>query len=294
MILFVGSYGAGITIRVPRIPQAGETIKETELNITHGGKSSNQAVAAARYGAEAALITAIGADPFGESARELWDREGIDHSRVKVVAAATMAGAIIVEPNGENRIAIAPGALDELTPQEIETCREAFEAADVVVVCLEIPAASAERAITLGKECGATVVLNPAPAAPLDHLVIAQADYLIPNETEYEFLTAEAYSAPSHQTVICTRGAYGVDVISNGRCEHFRPLSQAEVVDTTGAGDTFVGTFAAAIDNDQAVAEAIGRAIVASSLSVTAREVIPSIPNRQAVDAAYLTYCSSQ
>lgn len=290
MILVVGSYGAGITIRVPRVPEAGETIGGSTLNIGHGGKSSNQAVTAARQGAQVSLLTALGDDAFARSARSLWEQEGVEHDGVKSSNGSTMAGVIVVEPSGENRIAIAPGVLDELTPEDLDAQHGKFRDADIVVVCLEVPGSTAERAITLAKECGATVILNPAPAAPLSHEVIAQADYLVPNQSEHEFYVSDGYQAPHSQTVVRTQGADGVEVTSGGSSQTFPALPQQSVVDTTGAGDTFVGTFAAALDAGEELGQAVQRAIVASSLAVTVAEVIPSIPGRAAVDDALATY----
>lgn len=290
MILVVGSYGAGITARVPRMPEAGETIGESTVSIGHGGKSSNQAVTIARQGCAVQILTAIGNDSFGTSAKELWVREGVGHEQVKVVENSTMSGIILVEPNGENRIAIAPGALSELTPGDMDQNIAAFKAADVVVVCLEIPIKAAERAITLAKECGAIVVLNPAPAAALNPDVIAQTDYFIPNQTEYEFYLEQGYNPPAGQTLVVTQGQDGV-MIQHGDTEHHAPpFPQSNVVDTTGAGDTFVGTFAAAIASGLALVPAVQRAIVASSLSVTVAEVIPSIPDAQTVDLKLSEY----
>lgn len=290
MILVVGSYGAGITVQLPRVPEAGETISGSTLAIGHGGKSSNQAVAISRQGGRAALITALGEDSFAQDARAMWDEEGVDHSGVKVVPGASMAGVIMVEPSGENRIVIAPGALDELTPEDLDERRAAFEAADLVVVGLEIPVATAERAITLAHDSGATVVLNPAPAASLRHDVLALADYLLPNETEHAFYAEDGYVAPEQQTVILTRGGQGARITRAGQTQDVAAHRQERVVDTTGAGDTFVGTFAAALDAGDEVEDAVRRAVVASSLSVTVAEVIPSIPGRAEVDAALATY----
>lgn len=290
MILVVGSYGAGITLRVPRIPAAGETIGGSTLAIGYGGKSSNQAVTIARQGGEVHLLTAVGDDTFADAARAMWTQEGVGHSWVKTSPGSTMSGVIVVEPSGENRIAIAPGVLDELAPVDLDAHRDLFAAADIVVVCLEIPVSTAERAITLAREAGATVVLNPAPAAPLDHGVIAMADYFVPNQTEHEFYTREGYCAPSTQTVIVTQGCDGASITTADGTEILAPLPQPAVVDTTGAGDTFVGTFAAALDAGEELRMAVQRALVASSLSVTVAEVIPSIPGRDAVDGALAAY----
>ncbi|WP_256839875.1 ribokinase [Ornithinimicrobium faecis] len=290
MILVVGSYGAGIAVRVPRVPEGGETIADSTLNIGHGGKSSNQAVAAARQGASVSLLTALGDDAFAESARTLWDEEGIDHSAVKASSGSTMAGVIIVEPSGENRIAIAPGVLDDLTPDDLEQHRSLFAAADLVVICLEVPTPVVERAITLAKENDSTVILNPAPATSLSHEVIAQVDYFVPNQSEHEFYVREGYQALPTQTVVLTQGVDGATITTGDGTETLAPLPQPQVVDTTGAGDTFVGTFAAALDAGEDLRPAVQRAIVASSLAVTVAEVIPSIPGRAAVDDALTNY----
>ncbi len=294
MILVVGSYGAGITVRVPRLPEAGETIGDSVVNIGHGGKSSNQAVAITRQGGEASIITAIGSDAFGESARHLWHDEGVNHDRVKTVEGASMTGIILVEPNGENRIAIAPGALAQLTPVDLEQHRDAFVEADFLVVCLEVPAAVIERAISLAKETDTKIVLNPAPATALPHEVIAQADYFIPNESEYAFYVADGYVPLNSQTLVVTQGGQGVVIRRGDREDRIKPLSQKAVVDTTGAGDTFVGTFTAALDAGEDLAQATRRAVVASSLAVTVAEVIPSIPTKNAVQLALSEYLDNE
>lgn len=284
MILVVGSYGAGITVRVPRVPEAGETIGDSAVNIGHGGKSSNQAVAIARQGGAVEILTAVGTDAFGDSAKKLWRSEGVSHDGVKTVDGSSMVGMIMVEPTGENRIAIAPGALLELSPQDIDAHSAAFQAADIVVVCLEVPVPTVARAIVLAKETGATVILNPAPAANLSQDLIARADYFIPNETEYEFYVRQGYERPAAQTLIVTQGEEGVLVKNSDGEQRIAPFPQTSVVDTTGAGDTFVGTFAAALDAGLGLIPAVQRAIVSSSLSVTVAEAVPSIPDKTTVD----------
>lgn len=290
MILTIGSYGAGITVTMPRIPDAGETMGGAGIAIGHGGKSSNQAVAAARQGAQVEIVSTLGPDSFAESARQLWQSEGIAHDLVKTDEAATMAGIIMVEPSGENRIAIAPGALDNLTPHDIDERIAAIERADVVVVCLEVPAPTIEHAIKRAKELGKTVILNPAPAAELGQDAIAAVDYFIPNSSEYAFYRGLGYEPPAGQVCILTRGGDGVTIRRGAEEEGVPPLPQTDVVDTTGAGDTFVGTFAAAIDSGLDVTAAAERAVVASSLCVTRAEVIPSIPTSSEVDQALARY----
>ena len=287
MILVIGSYGTGITMRVPRIPEGGETVSGAQLSIGFGGKSSNQAVAARRQGAEQVeLITAIGDDAFGRDAKKLWADEGVGAGGVVTVGGvSTMAGGIFVEPSGENRIVIAPGALDHLTKAHLDSQADLFDRASVVVLCLEIPGEVVAHAIAMAKDRGVTIVLNPAPAAPLDPAAIAAADFFVPNESEFEYYAANGYERAPGQTLIVTQGASGVTVTGDSGVTRFSPLPQEMVVDTTGAGDTFVGTFAAAISAGREVADAVERAIVASSLSVTGNEVIPAIPDRETVDA---------
>lgn len=287
MIAFVGSYGVGITFRVPRVPDAGETLSGASLAMGHGGKSSNQAIAAARQGASTSLLTAIGGDGFGSAARELWEQEGIDYSTSFTLDdSETMAGIILVEPDGSNRIAIASGALDLLTPGLMEEKRGLFEAADIVVITLEIPVETAERAIELAHEAGSTIILNPAPAAELSSVAISRADYFIPNESEYAFYSSLGYQRPAGQTLIVTLGKAGARVETDEGSVEFDPIDPfAPVVDTTGAGDTFVGSFAAALSQGLPLSDVMQRAIAASALSVTKPEVVPSIPDASAVDA---------
>lgn len=287
MITCVGSYGVGITFRVPRVPERGETVDRAKLSMGHGGKSSNQAIAAARQGARVSLITATGDDSFGESAKELWHEEGIDCSGCAVIAdTATMAGMILVEADGANRIAIASGALEAVTPAFVDHHRSLIESADVVVVTLEIPIEAAERAIEIAHESGAVIILNPAPASDLRQEIIGMADYFVPNETEFEFYSKRGYVRTENQKLIVTMGAQGARIESDDGFSHYEPIEPGSpVVDTTGAGDTFVGSLSAAIDSGLPIAECITRAIAASALSVAINEVVPSIPSAEAVTA---------
>lgn len=188
-IAVVGSYGAGLTMRVPRAPVAGETLTGGVFASGHGGKGSNQAVGAARLGAEVAFLTAIGRDQFGAAARRLWADEGVDAAQVRDTDAATMVGFIIVDDQGENRIAIAPGALDELTPADVEAFAGRIAEADLVVVSLEIPLPVATAALRIAREHGTRTLLNPAPAAQLPAEAWDWIDVLTPNSSEARVLT---------------------------------------------------------------------------------------------------------
>ena len=167
--MVVGSYGVGLTLATDRVPDAGETVIGRSFSTGHGGKGSNQAVAARRLGARVTLFTAVGADAFGAGARALWDDEGVEHDQVVTGTGSTMVGVILVDASGENRIAIAPGVLSDFGPQHLDRLADALADCDVLLVGLEIPLATAVAALRAGRAAGVTTVLNPAPA-PLEPL----------------------------------------------------------------------------------------------------------------------------
>lgn len=189
-IAVVGSYGVGLTMRVNRLPAVGETLSEGVFSTGHGGKGSNQAVAAARLGAEVSLLTAVGADQFGMVACEFWQEEGVQ-ATVLSTGAATMVGVILVEPSGENRIVIAPGALADLTPADVDAFEGEIAAADILVTGFEIPVAAARRALQLARRHGVRTLLNPAPAVPLDAELWELVDVLTPNQSEAAVLVGQ-------------------------------------------------------------------------------------------------------
>jgi len=294
-IAVVGSYGAGLTMRVPKAPDAGETISGGEFADLAGGKGSNQAVGAARLGAQVAFLTAVGDDDFGRSAQELWNREGIDASEVLVSAKPTMVGFILVEPSGENRIAIAPGALDELSAQTVEQFRAQIESADIVVVSMEIPLDTVLAALRVGRESGTRTLLNPAPAQLLPDEAWSLIDVITPNQTEAPVLFGldDDHGFSDEQLVdmlrertggsaILTRGGRGALVAEHGTAstETIAPLAVDHVVDTSGAGDSFTAALAVAIAEGRSLVEAARFAAAAGAHAVTIAGVIPSLPTR--------------
>ena len=286
MILVIGSYGTGIALRVPKIPIPGETVGDGVLAIGHGGKSSNQAVAAARHGATVELFTAVGDDEFGASATAMWSEEGVGHGRVKVLPELkTMVGVILVDPAGENSIAIAEGALNGIAETDIEALEELFLAADIATISFEIPIPVIESAVRQAHSMGKAIVLNPAPYKDISLEVLAMATYLVPNETEYAAMQAHGYERAAGQVLIITQGGDGVTVIHDGGDESYPAIAGLTVVDTTGAGDTFIGVLSAGLDLGMDLPSAIRQAIAASGLTVTRREVIPAIPTRAETNA---------
>lgn len=291
-IAIVGSYGVGLTMRAERVPQAGETLTGGVFASGHGGKGSNQAVAAARLGADVSLLTAVGPDAFGEQARELWRNEGIAADKVITAAAATMVGVILVEPSGENRIVIAPGALAELSAAEVDSFEDEIAAADLLVTGFEIPVEAARRALQLARRHGVRTLLNPAPAPdrPFDAELWSLVDVVTPNQTEAAHLTGEpGLDSPQACAAAIRRHFTGVSVLTLGGagCLVDEPgaeprlvpaVAAAQVVDTTGAGDAFTGALAVALARGDALDAAVRFACAAGAHAVGVAEVIPSLP----------------
>ncbi|MEU3100381.1 ribokinase [Streptomyces griseoflavus] len=297
-IAVVGSYGAGLTMRVPKAPAAGETVSGGLFDAGAGGKGSNQAIAAARLGAAVSLLTAVGDDEFGRSARELWEREGVAAEHVVTAQAPTMVGFILVEPSGENRIAIAPGALDELDAAAVESFRAEIASADILVVSMEIPEEAVVAALRTGRETGTRTLLNPAPARPLPAECWPLIDVLTPNQTEAPVLLglgaehglgdeelAGALRDRTGGVVVLTRGGEGALVAQSSGLRTVPPHPAPAVVDTTGAGDSFTAAFAVALAEGQPVERAVGFAAVAGSHTVTIAGVVPALPTRDQLNA---------
>lgn len=289
-VVVVGSYGVGLTVTADRVPDAGETIVGGSFSSGHGGKGSNQAVAAARLGADVALFTAVGSDPFGTGARELWDAEGVDARRAVTIDGSTMVGVILVEAGGENRITIVPGVLEAFQPEHLGALEEVLVGADVLLTGLEIPAATAMAALETARRAGITTVLNPAPAppGPLPAGMLALVDHLIPNRTEAARLAGLSTEADAHDllaaecfaeipTIVMTLGPQGAIVRSGGVVTEVA-ATEVEAVDTTGAGDCFNAAYAVALARGADPVDAGRFAARAAAISVTRAQVIPSLP----------------
>lgn len=298
-IAVVGSYGVGLTMRVERAPEAGETLTGGVFSSGHGGKGSNQAVAAARLGAEVSLLTAVGRDAFGDEAQALWRAEGVWCDRVVAVNASTMVGVILVDDTGENRIAIAPGALDELYPADVDDFSDEIAAADLLVTGFEIPVEVARRALLIARHHGVRTLLNPAPAPaePLDADLWPLVDVITPNRTEAMRLTGEPGLSSAEDCAAAIRRRYaGVTVITLGGegClvdepgkDYLRvpPVRPRRVVDTTGAGDAFTGALAVALARGDELRDAVQFAAAAGAHAVGVAEVIPSLPRPDDITA---------
>ncbi|MEB0136562.1 ribokinase [Actimicrobium sp. CCC2.4] len=299
MIVVIGSINMDLVLRVPRIPAAGETLSGSAFHTIPGGKGANQAVACARLGTGSlpavAMIGCLGDDGFGALLRAALVAEGIDVSRVSTMPGiASGVATIMVDAAGQNSIVIAGGANDLLSPVHIDAAHDLIAQASVVVLQLESPLATVEYAIRLAHQLGKIVVLNPAPApaTPLPAALLAQVDYLIPNEIEAAMLAgcapddiagaSAALHAQGCRNVLVTLGAKGVHaaLVEGTLVFAAHPVV---AVDSTAAGDTFIGGFVAALAAGAPVVEAIALGQRAAAWSVMRHGAQTSIPHRHAL-----------
>jgi ribokinase len=297
-VVVIGSLNMDLVTRAPRLPRGGETLIGESFATVSGGKGANQAVAAARLGAQVSMVGCVGSDAYGEELRGALLAEQIDCQAVSTVDDSSGVALIVVDDNSQNAIVIVAGANGALTAEVIDRFDAVLRVADVIICQLEIPDATVGHALRRGRELGKTVILNPAPASrPLPADWYASIDYLIPNESEASALSglpvdslASAETAAARLIslgagkVIITLGAQG-SLFANGKgFEHF-PAPKVKAVDTTAAGDTFVGGFAAALAAGKSEADAIRFGQVAAALSVTRAGAQPSIPTLSDVQA---------
>jgi len=296
MIVVIGSINMDLVLRVPRMPLPGETLTGGAFRTIPGGKGANQAVACARLsgkveagGQQVAMIGCLGDDAFGTTLRNALRSDGIIDSHITTLAGvASGIASILVDDNGQNSIVIAGGANDLLSPAHIDAAKELIAQADIVVLQLETPMATVEHAIKLARSLGKTVVLNPAPAAQVPAGLLEQVDYLIPNEIEAAMLTgsdssdastlARALQKQGSDNVIITLGSKGVHAALYGGDYDF-PAEAVKAVDTTAAGDTFIGGFVAGLASGLDEAEAIAQGQRAAAWSVTKPGAQTSIPH---------------
>ena len=294
-IAVVGSYNHDMSVTVPSLPVLGETVSGADFQEHAGGKGSNQAIAAARSGGDVAFVGAVGDDRFGEAARELWVEEGVDAADVRMVDATTGVALIHVTESGENAIAVATGANDELDAEAVRSAG-AIAGCDVVLTQLETPLDSVTEAVSRGKSVGAEVVFDPAPHRALPEGFLQDVSVVTPNEGEVRLLAghdpdadideeaaARAVLARGPDVVVVTLGADGALVVTDDGVEAVDPIP-VDVVDTTGAGDAFNGAFAVARGNGLGIVAATERGIAAGALACTERGVVPSLPAGSAID----------
>ena len=295
-ITVVGSVNMELVFRTPRMPALGETLHGHEFRQIPGGKGANQAVAAARQGAQVHFIGAVGDDGFGTFSQQCLSAEGINISHLTTVAGvATGVAGILVEDGGDNSIVLAAGANACLQEQHIDAAHPVISGAQLLLCQLETPMTTVERAIAVAHAEGVKVILNPAPARDLSPALLKQVDFLILNETEASQLSginvmdqttaqtaSEKLLAMGVVTIILTMGGNGA-LITQQTGSQFINAIKVDVVDTTAAGDTFVGAFAVGIANGLSVLEASIEAQYTAALTVTRLGAQTSIPQRQEV-----------
>ncbi|HVM29471.1 MAG TPA: ribokinase [Candidatus Limnocylindrales bacterium] len=289
-VIVVGSLNIDLVVRAAHLPAPGQTVTGQDLVRHQGGKGGNQAVAAARMGAQVAFVGAVGQDELGQSALQALRAEGIATEDIVLLERPTGVALIVVDRAGQNQIAVAPGANAALDDAMVESALEGLQPTrgDVVLASREIPDGAVRTALARGRQGGALTVLNPAPADGLDPATRQLADLLTPNETEVHTLSGVASSAESARRLLgedgtswlaVTLGAAGAELVEFGGKSTRVPAPRLEPVDTTGAGDTFNGALAALLAEGMSPPEAVGVAVLAASLSTQragAREGMPS------------------
>ena len=280
-VVVVGSANVDLVAYVDRAPEAGETVLGSRFVVNMGGKGANQAVMAARLGADVAFVGCVGDDPYGREIRDALAGEGIDVDAVAVVPGSSGVAPIWVDRHGTNRIVVVPGANAALTADRAAAAVTAAVTGDATVVVgqLEVPPEATAAAFAAARARGATTVLNPAPALPVGDELLSRCDWVIPNEPEFGRLTGSdpadddavaAYAARLPAGVVVTRGAAGAVVCAGPGAAPVRVAAPAvEAVDTTGAGDAFVGAFAVALARGDHPVTAATLACRCAALSVT-------------------------
>ncbi|MBK7455723.1 MAG: ribokinase [Anaerolineales bacterium] len=296
-IVVVGSLNMDLVVRMPQIPRPGETLLGGVFKTFPGGKGANQAVAAARLGASVMMVGCIGNDAFGREMRETLTREGVDTMHVLVHPQSLTGVALIqVDAAGQNSIAVASGANFELTSTDVEKAMLSIGNFDVLVMPLETPLETIYTAARIASRIGAKVILNPAPAQLLKQDLLEFVDVLLPNEYEAALMTG----SPSLQSVadvcnaaqkllllkaknlIVTMGNRGA-MLFDGKTESQIPACPVQAVDSTAAGDCFVGALAVGLCEGKSLLSAAEFASAAAAISVTRDGAQPSLPRREEV-----------
>jgi ribokinase len=287
-VIVVGSINVDLCTFVERLPRPGETVTGGTFVREQGGKGANQAVAAARLGARVVLVGMVGDDEMGESARANLAEEGVDVDEVTFAGRHTGVAEIIIDSAGENLIAVASGANDELTPASVTESLGRIEARDAVMTSvLEIPKAAVTAAAAVANERGWPLILNPAPAAPLSDELLGRCDVLTPNEHEVTGLgrqSPEELLAAGASSVVVTRGAAGAELFRSGQPSHQQPAFQVDATDTTGAGDAFTGSLAWALASGNDLPAALHTAAACAALSTRSHGARGSMPTRQELE----------
>lgn len=296
-ICVVGSSMIDLISKVPRLPKLGETLVGRSFHLGYGGKGANQAVMAAKLGAQVTMVNKVGHDVFGEGTIRNYNEQGIDTTFVTFDESEFSGVApIFVDDNAQNFIVIVPGANLGLLPEDVQKAREVILGADILICQLEIRTETSLEAFRIAKSGNVRTILNPAPAAPIPDELLQLSDICAPNETETELLTGQAVGTLAEaeiaarkllsrgtKTVILTLGERGALLVDEDSVENI-PAVKVDAVDPTGAGDAFIGSLAVYLGEGIPMRDAIRRANAIAALSVTRIGTQVSFPQRAEAD----------
>ncbi|RFB85277.1 ribokinase [Rhizobium leguminosarum bv. trifolii] len=298
-IVILGIFAADTAYKAKRLPHIAETLMGSGFTLGPGGKGSNQAIAAAKAGGKVTFISRVGNDPFGEMALAAYAAAGVKANVMKMDGVSSGAAFIFVdEVSGDNAIIVVPGAAGLIGIEDVDANRAAIESAQIFMTQLEQPLEAAVHGLSIAKRAGVTTIFNPAPARPVPDEIYGLCDFIVPNEVEAAELVGHAITTDEQVRAagraLLDRGARAAVITLGGRGAYYRTVDQSQfvpafsagnVIDTTGAGDAFLGGFATAISEGQTPIEAVRFGSATAAIAVTRSGTAPAMPSRAEISA---------